>query len=101
LTKNNPMEKKIKTYKQLLSALQKLTPAQLRQEPVILIDDEMYGNDVNCLSEIEDDIYRHKEDDEDCGTLEELEEKHGDEFNKKDYKISTRAGRIFLYSNNG
>lgn len=92
------MEGEIKTFKDLLNELQKLSPDELSQNCSILIDDESFAKPVNSIFKTEDDIYVNKDDSEDGGTIKELEDLHGDDFEIKDYILGTEKGRVFLYS---
>lgn len=99
LKKNNKMEHNIKTYNDLLEALKTLSPEQLNQDCSVLICDDSLAKKVDSISCITEDIYVNKSDNEDMGSLSDLEQLHLEDFDKDDYKLCTPAGRIFIYSN--
>jgi hypothetical protein len=81
-------------YDDLAAAISKLTPEQ-RKTQVYAIGEESSVK-INELFIIDADIYAHKEDWEDRGTIEELKDIHGDDFIESNYVLSTKEGTPLL-----
>ena len=92
------MTKKNFTWNDLAKAINKLSLKQRKGKVFMQVDDESVFKKVSGLEIIETDVYVNKDDSEDCGTLEELEELHGEDFNKKDYRLCTPEGTPFLWN---
>lgn len=92
------MAKKKFTWADLARAIAKLTPQQKRGQAFMQVDDEKEFKKIESLEIVQADVYVHKKDSEDVGTLEELEELHGEEFNEKEYKLCTPEGTPFLWN---
>lgn len=88
------MEKKEFTFRELKEAVNKLTDEQLEQSVVVYREES--GVRVAGLDEEQTDRYVYINDPEDTGTLEELKERHGDEFVLEDYYLIPK-GRPFLW----
>lgn len=92
------MQAEVTNYFDLLQALQKMTEEQLKQSVRVVNGDEDYTIKIASISEIGDDLYVNKEDDEDGGTLDDLKDVHGEDFKEEDYELSTPKTRIFLFA---
>ena len=82
------------TFKDLKEELDKLTPEQLGVQVYLSREDETLK--VAGLSVVEADLYRHKDNPEDIGTLGQLVEIHGEHYVAEDYIPSTTKGTPFL-----
>jgi hypothetical protein len=85
------------TWRRLAETISNLSEEAKDKQAFILIGDESQGRPIKELCVVEEDIYADKGDYEDCGTIEDLEEAKGDEFNIEDYEISTPKGTAYLY----
>lgn len=65
--------------------------------PVLLLNVDETPQQVMDASGMEEDIYQHKEDEEDCAGLIDLKYAHGEKFNQDDYKLVTPKGTPFLF----
>lgn len=85
------------TFKELLEDLNKLTEEQLCKPVWIRREEENLA--VAGLDLVEDDIYRHKDDDASdiSGSLKELRDLEGDNFDESNYKMITPKGMPFLW----
>ncbi len=81
------------TFKDLKEAVNKLNDEQLLEEVTVQREDEAIC--INELAVTEDDIYRNVNDEEDCGSLEELELDVNDAA-FKNYKLYVKKGTPFL-----
>lgn len=90
------MNAKVTTYRQLKEALKRLSGTELDQPIMVIMEDNPVPVMVVELSVSEEDILVHRTDDEDGGTLEELEQNHGDELVLSEYKISIPKGTVML-----
>ena len=94
------MEKDLKCYADLLEVLQQMTPEQLQQKILVLEEGSNAFIPVGNIDIIDEDVYVHKDDDEEGGTFHELYENHDGDFGHLDlqnYRISVAKGTIFLY----
>lgn len=85
------------TWAELKEFANSLTHEQLANRVRAFIDDEPTARDVNFAETMGRDIYVHIEDDEDAGTLSDLQELHGEDFESDKYQLSTRADNPFLF----
>ncbi|WP_213279346.1 hypothetical protein [Chryseobacterium indologenes] len=85
------------TWKELKEFVNSIPEEQLSNNASILVSDESPARDLNEPFFSVQDIYVNKEDYEDCGTLEELKELHGEEFVQDDYLLNTKQGTAFLW----
>jgi hypothetical protein len=84
------------TWGDLAIAISKM-PTDQRQKPVwISIDDESKFRHVTALEYMPHDIYVNKENDEDCGPIEDLKLAHGEDFVENDYQLTTPEGTPYL-----
>lgn len=86
------------TYRQLRKFVNAIPDIFIDNTAMILISDETIARALNEPCFVENDIYSNKSDYEDSGTLKELKEKHGDDFNEEDYIKVTTKGSPFLWS---
>lgn len=86
------------TWKQLKDFIQTLSEEELKTPAWILIDDNSQATKLLEPLRIEQDIYCNIDEHEDCGTLAELKELAGDDFNIANYKLSTPKGTPFLWA---
>ena len=92
------MEKpKTITWNELKEFVNSIPEEQLTKNASIIIGDES-ARELNEPFFMANDIYSHKEDYEDCGTLDELKDLHGDEFVQDDYVLATKQGTAFLWT---
>lgn len=87
----------IMPWKAVKDFVNSLDEEQLTKNAFILISDNSSGTAIKGHFIIEDDIYVNDEDNEDCGTLEELKLLHGDDFENYQYNLATRKGTPFLW----
>lgn len=90
-------EQKELTYRDIRLKVNAMSEEQLDQIAMILREED--SDTLSSIEAIESDIYRHRHDDEVCGTLEQLKEMDGEDFVLEDYEIATKAGRVFMYAN--
>ncbi len=87
---------KTTTLKELKEFLITLNDEQLSQPIYILKDDDP----IHAIEEAgiqKEDIYCNIADNEDCGSMKDLKEIHGDDFNESEYKLSwLKKGTIFF-----
>lgn len=83
------------TWKELKDFIAELNDEQLQQEVLLLQDDE--SATYVFPSVFEEPVYNNINEGEDCGTLEELKEIHGESFDLEQYEISIPAGSVFLF----
>lgn len=76
-----------------LSAEQRKQPAQF----VVNSDTDTSLHQIGGMAIITEDVMVNIDEDEDCGTLQELKRIHGDEFNLSDYKLSTAVGTAIIF----
>ena len=88
------------TLKSLKEFLNTLTPEQLEQPVNVSLDDDI-AQELSGHEIVDEDIYVHKHDECDIGTMEELEEYNPEEFNSEgymdNYKVTTPKGTIFFF----
>jgi len=85
------------TWDDLAEAISKLSPKQRKNKVFMSIDDESIFRHVEGVETVLQDVYVNKDNDEDCGSLEDLKDAWGDDFNKSDYRLSTKKGTPFLW----
>ena len=83
------------TWADLKEAANKMSEEQLKT-PVYLAQDDEYWVKINEVVLVEEDIYVNKDDNEDVGTLSELQELHDDEFVLGNYRLMTKKDTPFL-----
>ncbi len=83
------------TFKDLKEAISKMTDEQLLKPAYLAKDDERWEK-VTELCFIDEDIYVDKINDEDCGTLEDLQYAHGSDFVLEEYRLMTKKGTPYL-----
>lgn len=97
--KTNTMEKpKSITWKELKEFVNSIPEDQLNDGAYIQIADDYNVRPLNEPFFTVNDIYCNKEDNEDCGTLEDLQDLHRDEFNIESYELVTKEGTPFLWA---
>lgn len=84
------------TYNELLEQISKMTPEQ-RDQQVVFVENDEWSHPIKGLGFTEYDYYVNINDDEEIGTLEELKENYGDDFNEDDFKLLTPAGTPYLH----
>lgn len=85
------------TFADLKKAVNLLSEEQLQKQVFVQREDEVVKvGDLSCL---EEDIYYNDGDDDvdDRGTLEELQEAHGEDFIRENYKLANPKGTAYLY----
>lgn len=75
------------TYRDLKEEINKLSEDQLDKQVYVCREDSSVK--VGYLEITKEDIYRHIDDDEERGTLEELKGMAGDEFELENYELAT------------
>jgi|JI10StandDraft_1071094.scaffolds.fasta_scaffold202440_5 hypothetical protein len=83
------------TWADLKEAANKMSEEQLNT-PVYLAQDDEYWIKINEVVLVEEDIYVNNDDNDDAGTLKELQELHEDEFVLENYKLMAEKGTPFL-----
>lgn len=86
------------TWEELKEFVNSIPEDQLNDGAYIQIADDYNARPLNEPFFTVNDIYVNKEDNEDCGTLEELKDLHGSEFNQEDYLLTTKKGSPFLWA---
>lgn len=92
--------KELFTWDDLAEAISKLSPEQRSKQVFMSIEDEGAFKDVAGMQTVQHDVYAHKDDYEDCGSLEELKElaeAHGACFNPNNYDLVATKGTPFLW----
>ncbi|MGK6342895.1 hypothetical protein ACMGDK_11685 [Chryseobacterium sp. DT-3] len=85
------------TWNELKEFVNSIPEGQLSKNASILVGDESTGRELFESFFTVNDIFCNKEDFEDCGTLDELKDLHGDEFVQENYLLSTKQGTAFLW----
>lgn len=85
----------VTTYQSLLHAINLMTPEE-RQQPVTVLPSEGLYQEVVRIHE-DEDLLENKNNDEDVGTIKELQEAHGDKFHINDYVV-IRPKRIVMFT---
>lgn len=85
-------------WKDIKKFANSLTDEQLEKNAFVLVSDDSKGRGVKDAALTENDIYVNNEDYEDCGTLGDLKEIHGEDFKISEYTLSTHAGTPFLWA---
>ena len=85
------------TWKELKEFVNSIPEEQLDKTASIMVGDESPARDLNEPFFTVNDIYVNKQDYDDCGTLEELKELHGEEFVQDNYLLNTKKGTAFLW----
>lgn len=89
------------TWDELASAIAAVPEDKRKGQVHISIDDETLFRKVKGVEIINDDIYvKNDMDYEDSGTLEQLKEFHGDDFDQTEYFLCTPKGTPFLWDGN-
>jgi hypothetical protein len=88
-------DKKTITWSDLKEAANKMNEEQLNT-PVFLAQDDEYWIKINDVVLVEEDIYVNTDDNDDAGTLDELQELHEDEFVLGNYRLMAKKGTPFL-----
>lgn len=86
------------TWLELRTFVNQIPVEHLDRKVSVFIDDETYARPIYEAAGMHEDIYCHISNDDDCGTLKDLEESHGVEFDPTQYKLSTKKGTPFLWS---
>lgn len=86
------------TWQELKAFVNSIPEDKLNNVAHLMFSDESEARPVLEPFFTEHDYYYHKDDHEDCGTIEELKVIHGEDFNQNDYKLGTKAGTPFLWA---
>jgi hypothetical protein len=92
--KQEIMEKKPYTFADLKRDVNQLTEGQLSKPVYVSREEESL--EISELAITEYDCWVHKDDYEDSGTLEELKDIHGEDFDEANYFLATPKGSPFL-----
>jgi hypothetical protein len=85
------------TWADLADAINKM-PEEFRTNQVVMsFEDREETIRVYSIQTTPEDLYVNEEDYEDCGSLEDLKELHGDEFDEKKYRFVSPKGTPFLW----
>ena len=85
-------------WKDIKKFANSLTDEQLEKDAFVLLSDYSDGYGIKDAAIMENDIYVNVDNHEDCGTLEELKEAHGEDFEPFEFTLSTSAGTPFLWA---
>ena len=85
-------------WKDIKKFANSLTDEQLEKDAFVLLSDYSDGYGIKDAAIMENDIYVNVDNHEDCGTLEELKEAHGEDFEPSVYMLSTHTGTPFLWA---
>ncbi|WP_185273873.1 hypothetical protein [Chryseobacterium indologenes] len=85
------------TWRELKEFVNSIPEEQLEKTASLMVGDEFIARDLNEPYFSVQDIYVNKHDYEDCGSLDELKDLHGDEFVQDDYVLNTKQGTAFLW----
>ncbi len=89
-------ELKEMTWQDLKDFISSLPQEIMAKKASILVDDESQARRLSEPMILANDIYSHVEDSEDCGSLEDLKDFHGENFNINEYELTTKKGTPFL-----
>lgn len=85
------------TWEELAKAIDNLPPDFKQKQVQVSFEDESIFKHMHSLLTIENDIYVNEDNDEDCASLEDLKELHGNEFKLSDYRLATQKGTPYLW----
>lgn len=85
------------TWQELKDYCNKLDESTLSMNVYAFINDNETGTPIREISEVEDDVYFHIDDHEDRGTLKELKDLYGDDFDENEFELATKKGYPFLW----
>lgn len=88
------------TWQELKDFVNGIEPEFLNREVLVQISDNEFMSRLNEPFRIENDIYVHREDSEDAGTIEELKmikDSNDEVFNIDDYVLSLQKGYPALW----
>ena len=86
------------TWAELKTFVDKIPEEKLNDTAFVQFSDETHARPLFEPHFTDDDIWVHKEDNEDAATLEELKYLHDEEFKIEDYRLSTPKGTPFLWA---
>jgi hypothetical protein len=86
------------TWNDLAKAIEQMPEGFRANQVCIAIDDEDIFRRVAGLETMREDIYVNNDDDEDCGSLEELQAMNEEDFKLTDYRLTTPKGTPFLWA---
>lgn len=89
---------KVTTWKTLKEFVDSMTPEQLEKNAYVLFEDSNTGIPIIEGLFLEEDVLRNPEDEEEIGTIPELKELMGENFNIDGFEIATPKGTPFLYA---
>ncbi|AZB01271.1 hypothetical protein EG359_17355 [Chryseobacterium joostei] len=87
------------TWKELKEFVNSIPEDQLEKKASVMDGDESPARDLYEPFFTVNDFYINKQDYEDCGTLDELKDLHGEDFVQDDYLLNTKKGTAFLWMN--
>lgn len=88
------------TWGDLKKFINELPDEQLQNKIPVMYQDETAARYLLEPFKMENDIYAHIDDDDECGTMAELYESRnslGEPFNENEYYICTKKGTPFLW----
>lgn len=86
------------TWQQLKDFVNSIPEDKLSDNAYLLYQDESKGKPLLEPFFIDHDVYMHVDDDEDTGSIDELQYAHGSDFDLADYKVVTPKGTPFLWA---
>lgn len=86
------------TWKELKEFLDTLTPEEMEKDSCILLDDNSHFTPLLQPARIEEDLYVNQDDPEDFGSLQDLKDAHGKDYNEADYRLITPKGKPYFWA---
>ncbi|MFT4168515.1 MAG: hypothetical protein QM653_05285 [Dysgonomonas sp.] len=84
------------TWNDLQDQINKMNEEQRERQVCVSISDEGFYS-IEDIQFIEDDIYVNIEDNDEIGTLSDLRDSAGDDFDIENYRLTTPKGTPFLW----
>jgi hypothetical protein len=85
------------TWRELRQFANSIPEEHLDKKVPVMVSDEDYAKSMNEPFYSQHDIYRNKNDEDDGGSIEDLQMAHGKDFKESDYELTTPKGTLFLW----
>lgn len=85
------------TWNDLQERINKMTEEQRNRQVWVQIEDEGYARKIEDVQFTEVDIFENIKDSDERGSLDDLKDLHGDDFEIDNYKLRTPKGTPFLW----